>query len=353
MNVVVSTSMVLLSWGRTFLPGTRRLLLTVQYWEDSEWPVCFTRCCAVFVVSPLCFQKAQSFCNYFLHVCSKELLSFAYFQLLTDNVSYSLGNAGKKNSGWLINSWAFAGTYSEIWICSHSSNLGRKWYWCSGGSVCWIWVQGWTVEFYPARDCCPLCKGCLFANSQELPCPPKYHRGLPWSEVDYRRRISMSRSYLCWPPQRPIGFSRTLQSVVFRLSLRHLYSTATMWSPGGSFSCWECCVNAWNALQGFLQAIPPDKYLWNPSNCGYQVTRRRNFFRNFDDVESIPSPTLVFGDQYGPLLRPNGNTIPLAPLLRTRDTLPHGIIRASWTLCQPHALVWDMLTGMERVTSPP
>ena len=98
MNVVVSTSMVLLSWGRTFLPGTRRLLLTVQYWEDSEWPVCFTRCCAVFVVSPLCFQKAQSFCNYFLHVCSKELLSFAYFQLLTDNVSYSLGNAGKKNS---------------------------------------------------------------------------------------------------------------------------------------------------------------------------------------------------------------------------------------------------------------
>ena len=48
------------------------------------------------MVSPLCFQKAQSFCNYFLHVCSKELLSFAYFQLLTDNVSYSLGNAGKK-----------------------------------------------------------------------------------------------------------------------------------------------------------------------------------------------------------------------------------------------------------------
>ena len=49
------------------------------------------------MVSPLCFQKALSFCNYFLHVCSKELLSFAYFQLLTDNVSYSLGNAGKKN----------------------------------------------------------------------------------------------------------------------------------------------------------------------------------------------------------------------------------------------------------------
>ena len=90
-----------------------------------------------------------------------------------------------------------------------------------------------------------------------------------------------------------------------------------------------------------IDPMPPDKYLWNPSNFGYQVTRRRNFFRNFEDVESIPSPTLVFGDRYGPLLRPNGDTIPFAPLLRTRDTLPNGIIRASWTLYQPHALVWD------------
>ena len=54
------------------------------------------------MVSPLCFQKAQSFCNYFLHVCSKELLSFAYFQLLTDNVSYSLGNAGKKKASSMM-----------------------------------------------------------------------------------------------------------------------------------------------------------------------------------------------------------------------------------------------------------
>ena len=86
---------------------------------------------------------------------------------------------------------------------------------------------------------------------------------------------------------------------------------------------------------------PPDKYLWNPYNFGYQITRRRNFFRNFDDVESILSPTLVFGDDYGPLLRQNGDIIPLAPLLTTRDTLPNGIVRASWTLYQPHALVWD------------
>ena len=81
-----------------------------------------------------------------------------------------------------------------------------------------------------------------------------------------------------------------------------------------------------------IDPMPPDKYLWNPSDFGYQITRRRNFFRNFDDVESIPSPTLVFGDHFGPLLRQNGDMIPLAPLLRTRDTLPNGIIRASWDI---------------------
>ena len=90
-----------------------------------------------------------------------------------------------------------------------------------------------------------------------------------------------------------------------------------------------------------IDPMPPDKYLWKRTNFGYQVTRRRNFFRNFDDVEEIPSPALVFGDHFGPLLRQNGEMIPLAPLLRTRDTLPNGIIRASWTLYQPHALIWN------------
>ena len=84
-----------------------------------------------------------------------------------------------------------------------------------------------------------------------------------------------------------------------------------------------------------------DKYLWNPSDMGYQIARRRNFFRNFDDVEGIPFPTLTFGDQFGPLLRQNGEAIPFVPLLRTRDTLPNGIIRTSCTLYQPHALVWN------------
>ena len=90
-----------------------------------------------------------------------------------------------------------------------------------------------------------------------------------------------------------------------------------------------------------IEPDPPDKYLWNPSDFGYPLTRRRNFFRNFDDVESIVSPAPVFDDHFGPLLKPNGDLVPLAPLLRTRDTLPNGIIRSSWTLYQPHALVWD------------
>ena len=108
MNGFFYTSVVLRrnECGCLHVHGAAVLGADLFTWDTApfaEWPVCFTRCCAVFVVSPLCFQKAQSFCNYFLHVCSKELLSFAYFQLLTDNVSYSLGNAGKKKDGGRIN----------------------------------------------------------------------------------------------------------------------------------------------------------------------------------------------------------------------------------------------------------
>ena len=56
------------------LSGARRYFLVVQYWGDSEWPFCFTCCFAVFVVSPLCFQKALSFC---------ELSVFSLFQGFT------------------------------------------------------------------------------------------------------------------------------------------------------------------------------------------------------------------------------------------------------------------------------
>ena len=52
-------------------------------------------------------------------------------------------------------------------------------------------------------------------------------------------------------------------------------------------------------------------------------------------------PTLVFGQDFGPLVDQNGNNVPFAPLLRTRETLPYGMLRSSWTLYQPHALVWN------------
>ena len=93
-----------------------------------------------------------------------------------------------------------------------------------------------------------------------------------------------------------------------------------------------------------LLRLPPDqhgRYVWGPCDFGFQITRRRNYFRNFDDVEEIELPAQVFGQEFGPLVDQSGNNIPFAPLLRTRETLPYGIIRSSWTLYQPHALVWN------------
>ena len=50
---------------------------------------------------------------------------------------------------------------------------------------------------------------------------------------------------------------------------------------------------------------------------------------------------LLFNDRIGPLVDSSGRSIPFAPLLRARTTLPYGIVCSSWTLYQPHALVWD------------
>ena len=108
--------------------------------------------------------------------------------------------------------------------------------------------------------------------------------------------------------------------------------------------------NAASMLQIHLDAfcqllrIPVDyhgRYVWDPCDFGFEVTRRRNYFRNFDDIEEIGIPTRVFESEIGPLIDQAGKCIPFAPLLRTREVLPYGIIRASWTLYQPHALVWN------------
>ena len=108
--------------------------------------------------------------------------------------------------------------------------------------------------------------------------------------------------------------------------------------------------NAASMLQIHLDAfcrllgLPLDqhgRYIWDPCDFGFQIARRRNFFRNFDDTEAIKPPMLVFGQDFGPLVDQSGNNISFAPLLRTREFVAHGMLRSSWTLYQPHALVWN------------
>ena len=52
----------------------RRFFIVVQYWRGLWAAFCFTCCFAVFVVSPLCFQKALPFCELRFAFCSKDLL---------------------------------------------------------------------------------------------------------------------------------------------------------------------------------------------------------------------------------------------------------------------------------------
>ena len=85
--------------------------------------------------------------------------------------------------------------------------------------------------------------------------------------------------------------------------------------------------NAASMLQIHLDAfcqllrLPADhhgRYVWDPCDFGFQVTRKRNYFRNFDDVEEIGIPTRVFESELGPLIDQAGKCLideALAPLL--------------------------------------
>ena len=99
-------------------------------------------------------------------------------------------------------------------------------------------------------------------------------------------------------------------------------------------------LKAFCKLLGLPLKTPKD-YLWDPTDFGYIITRCRNFFRNYRDVGNMQEPPGIFEGTFGPMVNNKGQIIPFAPLLRVRDPLPHGILRASWTLYQPHALVWD------------
>ena len=86
---------------------------------------------------------------------------------------------------------------------------------------------------------------------------------------------------------------------------------------------------------------PPNQYIWDLAKHTPLISRKRNFFRNFPDAEPVQDIPNFFDQSCGPLLDQRGHIIAFAPLLRTREVHKFGVCRSSWTLYQPHALVWD------------
>ena len=82
---------------------------------------------------------------------------------------------------------------------------------------------------------------------------------------------------------------------------------------------------------------PSDPYLWDILNHNPCIARKRNFFRNLKDLEPVSEQPRFFDDNCGPLTARNGEVIPLAPLI----VMKYGLCSSSWTLYQPHALIWD------------
>ena len=126
---------------------------------------------------------------------------------------------------------------------------------------------------------------------------------------------------------------RTMQILVGCSSVRFLVEIA------GSMK--DVHFVAFCKLLGLLYEEPFDQYTWDLAKFTCFIARKRNFFRNMADVEPITDLGSWHSEDSGPLLSISGKTIAFAPLLRTRKTLSYGICHSSWTLYQPHALVWD------------
>ena len=94
-------------------------------------------------------------------------------------------------------------------------------------------------------------------------------------------------------------------------------------------------------LLGLPFEEPFDQYTWDLAKYTCFITRKRNFFRNITDAEPIVGIDSWHSEDSGPLVTISGKTVAFAPLLRTRKTMNYGICHSSWTLYQPHALVWD------------
>ena len=101
-------------------------------------------------------------------------------------------------------------------------------------------------------------------------------------------------------------------------------------------------------LLGLPFEEPFDQYTWDLAKFTCFITRKRNSFRNMVDFEPITDLDSWHSEDSGPLLTIGGKTVAFAPLLRTRKTMNYGICHSSWTLYQPHALVWITPFGVAR-----
>ena len=129
--------------------------------------------------------------------------------------------------------------------------------------------------------------------------------------------------------------------------------------------------NAASMLQIHLDAfcqllrIPADhhgRYVWDPCDFGFQVTRKRNHFRNFDDVEEIGIPTRVFESEFGPLIDQAGKRVhPLCSITQNTgnaaiwyvDTLPTACAGVELCFLEWSNQLWQGLPfGSEQDTTP-
>ena len=133
---------------------------------------------------------------------------------------------------------------------------------------------------------------------------------------------------------------RTIQMLVGISSVRFLVENA------GSMK--DVHFVAFCKLLGLPFAEPFDQYTWDLAKFTCFIARKRNFFRNMADFEPITDLDSWHSEDSGPLLTISGKTVAFAPLLRTRKTMNYGICHSSWTLYQPHALVWDYSFGVAR-----
>ena len=225
------------------------------------------------------------------------------------NISKTRQKSQFQSSGREINEeWAF--THMEVPL--H--------FWCS--QACWKWLS----------------------------VAPSTYSSVSWSQMVYCRGVPLSGPHPCWIPAWSIwlGWSakssflpssfdlltiRTIQILVGSSSVRFLVENAGFMK--------DIHFVAFCKLLGLPFAEPFDQYTWDLTKFTCFIARKRNFFRNFADVEPITDLDSWCSDESGPLLTISGKTVAFAPLLRTRKTMNYGICHSSWTLYQPHALVWD------------